>query len=153
MKNRPITTLEDIEKIVAKCEIITLSMRDELNQPYAVPMNFGYQKGIFYFHSAPIGKKISCLKSNPEVAITMSTDHKLRWQSEGVACSYSMKYRSVFASGKVEFVENKDTKIAALNIIMNQYTEKTFNYNDPAVRDVCVFQVKADKLEGREYGY
>lgn len=59
MKNRPITTLEDIEKIVAKCEIITLSMRDELNQPYAVPMNFGYQKGIFYFHSAPIGKKLA----------------------------------------------------------------------------------------------
>mgnify|MGYP001001334860 CR=1 FL=1 len=64
-----------------------------------------------------------------------------------------MKYRSVIAYGKVEFIIDPVAKIDALNVIMKNYTDRKFKYNDPAIRDVNVFKVNVEKLEGRVYGY
>lgn len=153
MKNK--TVLEDIkiEEIIQKCNVCNIAMIDSLNKPYVIPMNFGYDNKTVYLHGAPSGKKIEILKYNKDVCVSFSTDHELRFQSEGVACSYSMKYRSVIANGKVEFIESSEEKIKALNIIMKNYTERSFNYNKPAVRDVNVFKVNIEKIEGRVYGY
>jgi nitroimidazol reductase NimA-like FMN-containing flavoprotein (pyridoxamine 5'-phosphate oxidase superfamily) len=128
-------------------------MVDSDNSPYVVPMNFGYNNGIIYLHSSKTGKKMNILKANNNVCVGFSTDHELRWQSEQVACSYSMKYRSVLVYGRVEFVEEPEEKIKALNCIMRHYTERDFTYSEPAVREVAVYKVIIDKMEGRVYGY
>ena len=153
MKNRIIGLKEEIERIIGKCEVCYIAMVDEENKPYVIPMNFGYKDDCIYLHSSQTGKKIDILGKNSNVCVSFSTDHLLRWQSENVACSYSMKYRSVLAYGKVEFVEDSNQKIEALNIIMSQYTKKEFSYSEPAVKDVKVFKVVVEKLEGRAYGY
>lgn len=153
MKNRPIKLKEEIERIIASCEVCYLSMVDQDNKPYIIPMNFGYKKDCIYLHSSQTGKKIDILNNNNNVCIAFSTDHELRWQSENVACSYSMKYRSVLAYGKVEFIEDFDQKIEALNVVMAQYTKREFEYSNPAVKDVKVFKVIIEKLDGRAYGY
>ena len=153
MKNRVITLKEEIERIILKCEVCNLAMVDSNNTPYVIPMNFGYEKDTIYLHSGQTGKKIDILKKNPKVAVSFSTDHELRWQSEKVACSYSMKYKSVLASGHVEFVEEREEKIAALNVIMKNYTDREYAYGEPSLIEVLVFKVVVDKLEGRAYGY
>jgi len=153
MKSRIITLKEEIERIINKCEVCSVAMVDLDNNPYVIPMNFGYKKDCIYLHSSQNGKKIEILKNNSAVCVSFSTDHLLRWQSEKVACSYSMKYRSVLAFGKVEFVTEKEEKINALNVIMKQYTDKVYQYSDPALVEVCVFKVNIEKMEGRAYGY
>lgn len=153
MKNRPILLKEEIERIISKCEVCNLAMVDPENKPYVIPMNFGYKDNCIYLHSSQTGKKIDILENNSNVCVAFSTDHVLRWQSENMACSYSMKYRSVLAYGKVIFVEDVNQKIEALNIFMAQYTNREFTYSEPAVKDVKVFKVIVEKLEGRAYGY
>ena len=153
MKNRAITLKEEIERIIQKCEVCNVAMVDLEGAPYVIPMNFGYTNDCIYLHSSQNGKKIDILKINNAVCISFSTDHLLRWQSEKVACSYSMKYRSVLAYGKVDFVTEKKEKISALNKIMKQYTDKTYKYSDPSLVEVCVFKVNIEKMEGRAYGY
>jgi len=153
MKNRVITLKSEIERIILDCEVCNLAMVDEKHQPYVIPMNFGYENDVIYLHSAQTGKKIDILKKNRQVSVSFSTDHELGWQSEKVACSYSMRYRSVLASGHVEFVEDKEEKIVALNVIMKNYTDLSFKYNDPSIREVMVFKIIIDTLEGRAYGY
>ena len=153
MKNRKIILKEEIERIIKNCEFCNVAMVDLEGKPYVIPMNFGYSNNYIYLHSSPNGKKIDCLRNNNSVCVSFSTDHLLRWQSEKVACSYSMKYRSVLAYGKVEFEIAKEEKIEALNQIMKQYTDKEYTYSDPAVKDVMVFKVNIGKLEGRAYGY
>lgn len=128
-------------------------MVDETGCPYVIPMNFGYGEGVIYLHSSRSGKKIELLKQKPAVCISFSTDHQLRWQNETVACSYGMRYRSVLAYGKAEFIEDIEEKRYALTKIMAQYSGRNFTFNDPAVRDVAVFKVKVDKMDGRVYGY
>ena len=149
MKSRVVTLKQEIERIIVSCEVCNIAMIDLNNEPYVIPMNFGYESGVIYFHSSQTGKKIDILKKNPKVSVSFSTGHELRWQSENVACSYSMKYKSVLAFGKVGFVEDFDKKREALDIIMKNYTERDFKYSDPSIWEVMVFKVVVDKFEGR----
>ena len=153
MKNRVVTLKDEIERIIASCDVCNLAMVDPEGRPYVIPMNFGYKDDVIYLHSAQKGRKIDIIRKNNRVSVSFSADHELRWQSENVACSYSMKYRSVLAHGHVEFVEDMEEKAKCLNVIMKQYTDREFTYNDPALRDVMVFRVVVEKMEGRAYGY
>jgi uncharacterized protein len=154
MKSREITLQSSMEDIIARCQYCTMAMIDQNSHPYILPMNFGYADGVVYLHSAPEGKKVDILRNNKRVCLAFSTDHVLRHQNEDVACSYSMKYRSVLIYGKVEFIEDHTEKRRVLNILMKQYTGRDdFEYNDPAIINVLVYKVVAEKMEGRAYGY
>jgi hypothetical protein len=153
MKNREIKLKEEKERIIHNCDVCVVSMVDKEGYPYSIPMNFGYSENTIILHSSKEGKKIEILKHNSNVCIVFSTDHELTKQSEKVACSYSMKYRSVLAYGKVEFIMENSEKIKYLNVLMKNYTEKSFTYSDPAINGVCVMKVNIEKLEARAYGY
>jgi hypothetical protein len=153
MKSRILTFEPEIEQIIRKCQFCSLAMVDESGSPYVIHMNFGFKNGTVYFHSAPEGRKISVLNHNPRVCLSFSTDHLLRWQNIEVACSYSMKYRSVLIRGEVEFIDDYAQKEDALSIIMGQYTDEQYSYSEPAIKNVSVFKVKAQTIEARAYGY
>lgn len=152
MRHREISQKE-IEEIIGKCEYCHIAMIDLEGMPYVLPMNFGYHDGVIYFHSAPLGKKISILKSKPDVCVEFSADCVLRFQDESVACSYSMKYKSVLAHGKIEFVEDEEQKIEVLDRVMKNYSPLEFKYSSPSVRNVACWKLKVNKFEGRVFGY
>jgi len=153
MKSRILSFEPEIEAIIQKCQYCSLAMIDADGMPYVIHMNFGFRNKTVYFHSGPEGKKLKALENDPNVCVAFSTDHLLRWQNTEVACSYSMKYRSVLVHGKVKFIEDSDEKMDALNVIMKQYTDEEYKYSAPAIENVCVFSVDAEKIEGRAYGY
>ncbi|HOW30146.1 MAG TPA: pyridoxamine 5'-phosphate oxidase family protein [Bacteroidales bacterium] len=153
MRAKLITLQREIDEIIGKCQVCYVGMASSEGMPYVVPFNFGYKDGVIYLHSAGTGTKIDILKQNPEVCIVFSTDHQLHFQSEQVACSYSMHYRSVQAFGRVEFVEENDQKIEILNIIMANYTDRNFKYNPPSLREVCTYKVAVSRFSGKIFGY
>ncbi|MBU2650373.1 MAG: pyridoxamine 5'-phosphate oxidase family protein [Bacteroidetes bacterium] len=153
MRSRAVIQKEEMEKIIAGCNVCYVGMVDANSEPYVLPFNFGFQDGILYLHSAKAGKKIDILKNNNRVCVVFSTDHVLRYVNEEVACSWGMKYRSVLVYGKVEFIEDYDAKVSALEILMKNYSEKPFAFSKPSVDDVLPWKVIIDKMEGRVYGY
>jgi uncharacterized protein len=153
MKPRMLTSIEAILENADKSDICFVSMVDSEGMPYLVPMNFGLYNSEIYLHSAQTGRKIDILKNHPQVCVCFTSDHHLRWQNESVACSYSMKYRSIRAFGEVEFIEDAKKKVEALNIVMRKYTGKDFKYNEPSIREVCCWKVMVKQWEGRVYGY
>jgi uncharacterized protein len=152
MRRRPITSDTELLEIINNAKWCHVAMTDLDGKPYVIPMNFGYRDGTVYLHGAQEGKKIGILRKNPDVCINFSIEHELRYQNEEVACSWSMKYRSVLAYGAVEFIENPEEKTAALDIIMAHYSHRSFRYNPPSIREVCCFIVKVGRLEGRAFG-
>lgn len=153
MKSRLLSNPQEILDTANKSEACFISMVTSNGMPYVVPMNFGLFEGNIYLHSAREGRKIDILKAHPQVCVCFTSDHELRWQNKDVACSYSMKYRSIRAYGKVEFIENMDAKVEALNILMRKYAGKDFGFNAPSLREVLCWRVVVDKWEGRVYGY
>ena len=45
-----------------------------------------------------------------------------------------------------------DEKRRVLDIIMRHYTESEFNYSEPAVRNVKVWQVPIEQMTGKVFG-
>lgn len=143
---------ERIEEVISKSDICFVGMVDTDNSPYVIPMNFGYQDGVIYLHSSPEGRAINILNQNNQVCITFSIDHELVFQHPKVACSYRMKAKSVICYGKVNFIENLDDKRNALDIIMHHYSGREFEYSDPAVKNVKIWEVPLEQVSAKEYG-
>jgi len=153
MRHRILSDRSEMESIIRKCQVCHIAMVDPEGLPYILPFNFGYEKNIIYFHSAREGKKIRILTKNPNVCVEFSTDYMLRFQNERVGCSYTMKYRSVLAYGKVEFIEDLEQKTNLMNIVMRNYTSGDFTYNPPSMNEVLCWIVRIEKLEGKINGY
>ncbi len=60
-KDREIVGLEGIESVIRKASICHLAMCDG-KSPYVVPLCFGYDDGVLYFHSAGEGRKLDALE-------------------------------------------------------------------------------------------
>ncbi len=154
MKARIIEDKSTMEEVISACDVCFVGMVDMQGMPYTLPFNFGYRDGIFYIHSGPVGKKIEVLRNNPNVCIVMSTCHEMYNQSENVACSYGMKYKSVMIRGKVDFLNDLEEKAKALNVIMGQYTSRNdFSYNTPALKNVQVMRIVPEKIDCKYFGY
>jgi hypothetical protein len=154
MRPRAITQQQEIEQVINKTDVCHVGMVDLNGMPYVLPFNFGYQDGVLYLHSGPEGKKIDIWKNNPNVCIAFSSDYLLRHQHDNVACSYSMKYKSVLMYGKIENIDDLEEKKRILNIIMKKYTGRDdFDYSLPALKNVRVFRIVPDRIEGKAYGY
>ena len=143
---------EFIEKVIRSCDVCFVGMTDENGMSYVLPMNFGYRDGRVILHSAPDGRKIDILNKNRNVSIVFSTDSELVYQHKQVACSYRVRSISVMITGKVDFLEDDESKREALNILMENYSVDDFDYSKPAVRNVKVWQVKAESMTCREFG-
>lgn len=152
MKTITVTDPLQVEEIIRKCSYCTVSIIDLEGNPYAIPMNFAYQDGVIYLHSGAEGGKIEMVTRHPQVCITFCEGHELVYMHRQVACSYSMKSRSVVCRGKVRFIEEMDEKRQVLDILMKQYTENECGYAEPAVRSVKVWEVRVEKLTCRSFG-
>ena len=152
MKTLVYTEKEKMESVIAQCRMCFVGMADVDGSPYVIPMNFGYKDGVIYLHSAPEGRTVSIINRNPRICITFSTDYKLVFQHPEVACSYRTHTQSVIVQGEVRFVDNFEKKREVLDIIMKQYSDKQFTYSEPAVKNVKIWEVQADRMTGREFG-
>jgi len=153
LANREITNQQEIENIINKCQTCHIGFVDG-DKPYVLAFNFVYDSGLIYIHTAPEGKKNDILKKNNNVCLNFDTDYEIFYRHEQVACSWGMKYRSVVANGRVEFIETDEDKIKVLNLFMKKYAGRDdFKYNGPSVKNVSVMLVKIDNLTGKKYGY
>jgi nitroimidazol reductase NimA-like FMN-containing flavoprotein (pyridoxamine 5'-phosphate oxidase superfamily) len=151
MKTISINEDDEIRSIIKSCKTCFLGLADTDGTPYVVPMNFGYEDGIIYLHSAPEGNLIDIVSRNNKVCITFCTDSKLVFQHPQVACSYRMKSQSVIAWGNVEFIDDLSEKERVLNILMAQYSDKKFTYSLPALKNVKIWQIKTDRISCKSF--
>lgn len=152
MKTITITEPAEIEAIIRKCPYCMVGLTDTEGNPYVVPMNFAYRNGTIYLHSGPEGSKVEMAERHPRVCITFCEGHELVYMHQQVACSYSMKSRSVMCRGNVRFIEDVDEKRNLLDIVMRQYVDYEFKYSEPAVRNVKVWEVEVEEMTCKSFG-
>ncbi|PLX00569.1 MAG: MFS transporter [Marinilabiliales bacterium] len=152
MKSKEIIKPEEIEEIIRNSDVCYIGFSDG-EEPYVLPFNFGYTEDTVWLHSGPGGKKHDFIKKNNKVCIVFSSHHDLHFHHKTVACSYSMRFKSVVAYGTIEYVEEYEEKVKALDVIMKQYVKRDFTYSEPSVKNVCVFKVKLTEKTGKMRGY
>ena len=147
--DREIDNITAIEDILSKASVCRLGLSEE-NQPYVVPLYFGYKGNALYFHCASQGKKLDILKKNNNVCFEVDIDCEVVKANK--ACDWGMKYKSVIGFGKAMFIEDIESKRKALDVIMRQYCEKSFEYPEDAVKNTVVIKVEIESMTGKQSG-
>ena len=143
---------KEIEKIILECPICFVGVADKNGVPYVLPMNFGYENGEIFLHSAQEGLMVDILKQNNNACITFCSGSKIKYQDENMACSYRMDSKSVVCQGKIVFEDDFDEKTRALDIIMRTYSDMKFKYGTPSVRNVKIWRMKVEKITAKAFG-
>jgi len=149
-KEKEITEKTELESIIARSSTCRLALSVE-NQPYIVPLCFGYQDNALYFHSADTGRKIDMIRQNNNVCFEFDIDQEIVKHEE--ACHWGMNYRSIIGFGKAFIIEEDKQKREMLDIIMNQYGEGPYEYSEKLLEMMVVIKVEIAEMTGKQSGF
>jgi nitroimidazol reductase NimA-like FMN-containing flavoprotein (pyridoxamine 5'-phosphate oxidase superfamily) len=145
--DREITDLLEIDDILKRARICNLGLNDN-GVPYVVPVNYGYDAGCLYIHSAKEGRKIDILRRDEKVAFDIYTDEKLLEAEK--SCGWGMKYRCVMGQGRASLLTAATEKEKALGIIMRQHGSSLADFDPAQVEKVVVIKVEIVSMTGKK---
>ena len=145
--DKEITSKVAIEGIISRSLVCRLALADE-NQPYIVPLCFGYKDNSLYFHSAVQGKKIDIIKKNNRVCFEFDIDSEVI--KDDKACEWGLQYKSVVGFGQASFLEDSESKRRALDIIMKQYSGESSAYPEAKLKQTVIIRVEIDHMTGKQ---
>ncbi len=117
-------------------------------QPYVVPMNYGYRDGCLYMHCAREGRKIDILKINDRVCIEVDVD--VRIVRGDAPCRWTTKYRSVIGFGRARIIDDETEKKAGLDVIMAHHGASGGEYDEKSLRRTSVIKVVLENMTGKQ---
>ncbi len=150
-RERQVTDMSEIISILDKSKIAHIGLVDG-DEPYVVPMNYGYimndGKLTLYLHGAKRGKKIDIIQKNPKVFFEAECD-MLPFEGE-VACKYGMAYSSIMGKGIAVIVDDVEEKKLGLSAVMKTQTGKDFIFEDKMVSFVNVIRVDISEYTAKK---
>ena len=151
MRTLFIENRNEINDILRQCKTCYVSMSVD-DTPYVLPLNFGIDGDHVILHSAPHGRMWETLKKNPNVCIIWTLGENLAWQDEQVGCSYRVQSKTVMVEGMARIIDDYDEKEKLFIKFMAQYSDLTFKFNAPAIRNVGLIVVPMTKLTAKVFG-
>lgn len=150
-KDKEITDVETIETILETAEICRLGLVDN-GEAYIVPVNYAYQQGAIYIHSARQGRKIEILNQNNHVAFEVEGHASIVTGPQ--PCNWTTRYRSVMGKGTMEIEESLEKKKQALDLIMKKYGwgNAELLYDEALLSRVCILKLNIEFKTGKQSG-
>ena len=137
----------ELEKLLKEQVICRLGMRDG-DGVYVVPVDYGYEEGCLYVHTAVEGKKLDCLREDKRVCFEV--DELRKTMTGDIACKWSSMYQSVIGQGEVEFAASDEEKRRGLDVIMKQHGfEGEPEYSDAHLKGTVVMKVVIKEMTGK----
>ncbi len=149
-KEKEITEKSEIEAVIHQSTVCRLGMSDD-NMPYIVPLCFGYQDNTIYVHGSLKGKKTEILQKNQQVCFEFDINTEIIKGEK--ACDWGMRYKSIIGFGKALILKEPDEKRKALSIIMNQYSDRSFQYSEKAIDGTTVIKIDIESMTGKQSGF
>lgn len=145
--DRQLTDDETLQ-LFREAEYGVLSIIDENDRPYGVPMSFALCGHAIYFHcSAAGGKKISGIEHNRNASFTVIGHTQLLPQKFGTL------YRSGIAYGTVAIVRDEAEKRRGIEAILHKYSsdflESGMEYIDRAFDKIHVLKFEMEEVTGK----
>lgn len=105
---------EETKELLAKGKEGVLSVNGDDGYPYAVPVNYVYQDGAIYVHTAKRGYKVEAIQANPKVCFTAVISSKI------VEETTTTKFESVIATGDAVLLTDDGEKEKAMELIVQR---------------------------------
>jgi len=147
MPRRKITDINEIEGIIGKAGVCHLGLVDG-DEPYVVPVSFGYERGALYFHGNLTGRKVELIKKNNRVCFEMEVDVEVKKADK--ACDWGIKYLSVIGVGRAYILKHDEQKSHALNLITERYTGSALSFPKSELDKTLVVKVDIESITGKQ---
>lgn len=130
-------TEEECIELLKESKRGVLSVIVEDGYPRGIPMDHWYDEedGCIYFHGAKEGQKIDALKENNKASYCVMCE------SGKEENSWILHFQSVNVYGKVDFVEDEETKIKACSGICRKFTDDEEYLHDELKKALSLVQV------------
>lgn len=118
-------------------------------EPYVVPLAFGYDGEALYFHSAKggRGRKLEMIRANPRVCFEVDMDHELVLGDGPCACS--IRYNSVIGFGTATILDGRKEKEKGLRVLSAHYRGEAGEFSDRMIDKIEVIRVDIESLTGK----
>jgi nitroimidazol reductase NimA-like FMN-containing flavoprotein (pyridoxamine 5'-phosphate oxidase superfamily) len=147
MPRRKITDIEEIEGIINRAGVCHLGLVDG-SEPYVIPVSFGYERGVLYFHGNLKGRKVELIKKNNRVCFEMEIDVSVK--KADAACDWGIKYMSVIGVGRAHILENDEQKSYALALIIKRYAGGALSFPKSELGKTLVVKVDIESITGKQ---
>lgn len=150
-KDREITNPEQIMDILKTHNLLRLGLCKN-NQPYIVPMNFGFAqkqgKLYLYMHGAGQGKKIDYIQANPNVCFEMDQNHQI--VQDASPQNWTAHYTSIVGFGKIKILTQAEEKLAGLSALMLHCGYKgPLSLPQSMLAQTCVLQLTVEEISAK----
>ena len=148
---REITQRDKLLELLDKCRVMHLGLTDG-TAPYVVPLHFGWEEKegeiTLYFHSAPEGRKMDCVRRNPSCFIAVTGDTRVIGSAE--ACGWTAAYESLLMEGEADILTSDEERKHGLDILMRHcgYRGEP-RYNAPALAVTAVCRIRVKSITGK----
>ena len=140
------TSRESALKTIDQCEWAVLSMRDG-EGVYSLPISVVREDEFIYFHCAKQGKKIDCLRENPQVCLVCVGS------AERAEEKYTMHYESAIINGTAAEITDPGEKVHVLRVLCERYAPNHmggFEKSTAAsLEKTSIWQIKIDSITGK----
>ncbi len=118
--NKEIKNREVIVGLLHACPVGRLGTVGRDGYPMVKPLNFAYDEGRIYFHSAREGEKIEDIRRDNRVCFEVDLPIALV-KSKGSPCRAEYLYRSVIIKGRAHSIEDEPERLHGLKLLMRKY--------------------------------
>jgi len=143
-----ITDPDDLDAIIRASQVCRLALAID-NEPYLVPVNFGYDGQAIYLHTATAGRKIDFFEANPRVCFALEAEHQLL-EDEQTACRWTMHFASVIGYGTISELVTAEEKRFGLNQIMHHYSGRNdWSFDDKELPPTRLWRIEIETMSGK----
>lgn len=140
---------EECIRILEKEEAGVLAVIGDEGYPYTVPMNYIYNDGKIYFHTAKGGHKNDAIANNEKVSFCVVE------QAEVKPELFTLYFKSVVAFGKAKMIDDPAEMRKAMEIITRKYSPDESDEAVNAKIDVrfnalAVIEMEIEHISGKE---
>jgi len=145
--DKEITSRQEIDAIIRSALVCRIAFADG-NEPYVVPVSFGYDGEALFIHTAKSGRKIEFIEANSRVCFELEENVSLHVDDDD-ACKWTFEFESVIGYGTITELETAKDKARGLNQIMLHYSGREWDIDEAATATTRVWRIYVESVTGK----
>ena len=145
--DKEISTRREIDEIIRAALVCRIAFANG-DEPYVVPISFGYDGKALFIHTARRGRKIEFIENNSRVCFELEANVALK-TDEGDACKWTFEFESVIGYGTIIELDSAEEKSRGLNQIMLHYSGREWEIDEAATATTRVWRIDIESVTGK----
>lgn len=145
--DKEVTSRQEIDAIIRSALVCRIALAKD-DEPYLVPVSFGYDGKSLFIHTAKRGRKIDFITANNRVCFEFEANVSLQ-VDDNDACKWTFEFESVIGYGRVIELETSEDKAQGLNQIMLHYSGRKWDIDDAAAATTRVWRIDIESVTGK----